>query len=108
MSGSSSGADAMVTAEVGPGTVTCKGSPSTAGGSSSGCNVGAAEECSDGSYYAVSCSCPAATCQCSETFSGGNGGGGGSSGGNIPYSGCASMCMDLSLAYTSCGFPVPQ
>jgi hypothetical protein len=81
-----------------------------AGGSSGGpdggpCTVEANESCSDGTTYNVTCSCPAATCAC--TQSGPNGG---SSGGPFPFSGCADSCgpnTDFHLLYEACGFPLP-
>ena len=93
-------------ASVGP---VCK---QTMGGGSSGgldggqpCTVEASESCSDGTTYSATCSCPEATCYCTQS-----GTSGGSSGGPYPFSGCANGCAskaDLQLIYEACGFPSP-
>jgi len=65
-----------------------------------------AESCSDGTQYYVQCTCPGATCTCSEQ----SGQGGGSSGGGVPFGGCAQACSGstfVALMYQACGFPVP-
>jgi hypothetical protein len=80
-------------------------------GSSSGsdggtCSVQAIESCSDGTTYSVSCSCPDATCACTQS-----GQSSGSSGGPFPFSGCANNCdpnTNFHLLYEACGFPLPQ
>jgi hypothetical protein len=70
------------------------------------CEVGIAETCSDGTTYGVKCSCPAATCFCTESSA--NSGG---SGGPVPFAaGCVVHCAAASIpiAYEACGFPLPQ
>jgi hypothetical protein len=75
------------------------GSGSVGGGT---CNIQASETCSDGMTYTTNCSCPAATCFCSESSANG-----GSSSGGIPFSGCADNCSpdSIPLTYEACGFP---
>jgi hypothetical protein len=89
--------------------VVCMQTGGGGGGSPDGgsCDLESTAKCSDGTTYDVKCSCPAATCFCSETF--GQGGGGSSSGGTM-FAGCAESCSPgtVALAYQACGFPIPQ
>jgi hypothetical protein len=71
---------------------------STSGGS---CSVMVSETCG-GTTYQASCSCPAATCSCSEMT-----GGSGSGTTGLHYSGCSSSCGNEMFAWTACGFPIP-
>jgi hypothetical protein len=86
---------------VGPRVACSLGTSGVQGGGGS-CEVHSTESCSDGKTYDVACSCPAATCACSESS-----GQSGSSGGGIPFSGCTANCApsSIDLAYESCGFP---
>ncbi len=79
---------------------TCVGAGSSGGGSSGACNFIDNETCG-GMTYTVQCSCPSATCYCSQY-----GGSGGSSSGPVPFAGCADQCLgSIGLAYQACGFP---
>jgi hypothetical protein len=102
----SSSSDSGVANEAGrsvmPGVTCSLGTTGVAGGGGS-CEVKSSETCSDGMTYAAECSCPAATCSCSESS-----GQGGSSGGGIPFTGCTGTCsftLSVELAYEACGFP---
>jgi hypothetical protein len=77
------------------------GSGTVSVGSNGSCSVSLSETCG-GTSYSVSCSCPAATCSCTEMSSGT---GGGSTG--LSYDGCASTCGDSRYAWIACGFPIP-
>ena len=70
-----------------PPTVTCTGESGGGSSSSSGsgpvCSLQLTESCSDGTNYSVTCSCPVATCNCSESSPNS-----GSSGSGIPFGGC--------------------
>jgi hypothetical protein len=84
---------------------TCTQTGAGGNGGNGSCSIGVSESCSDGTTYAVKCSCPAATCECNESS-----GQGGSSGGNAPFSGCPENCgvPTVMTAYEACGFPLPQ
>jgi hypothetical protein len=80
---------------------------SSSGSAGPSCMLQAFESCSDGTTYNVSCSCPQATCTCTQA-----GPSGGSSGGPYPFSGCATGCDqvttgDFSSLYEACHFPLP-
>jgi hypothetical protein len=87
-----------------PSSVFCTQGPgSGGGGSSSGsgpvCSLQLTETCSDGTSYAVICSCPVGTCNCTESAANS-----GSSGSGIPFGGCPG-CGDPDQAWAACGFP---
>jgi hypothetical protein len=79
----------------------CAAGPGSVTSSGGSCSVMVSEKCG-GTTYQASCSCPAATCSCSQ-MSGGTGSG--TTG--LHYSGCSSSCGDESFAWTACGFPIP-
>jgi|HubBroStandDraft_6_1064221.scaffolds.fasta_scaffold691321_2 hypothetical protein len=85
----------------GPG-VTCSLGTSGVQGDVGSCDVESAETCSDGMTYDVVCSCPAATCTCSQSSAQS-----GPSGGDARFIGCTARCgaPSIDLAYESCGFP---
>ena len=100
---SDSGATNEDSGSVGPGVTCSLGTTGVSGGGGS-CEVKSVETCSNGTTYAVECSCPAATCICSESS-----GQGGSSGGGIPFTGCTGTCVfpsSLNLAYESAAFHI--
>jgi hypothetical protein len=103
--GSSSGADGSPSTDAPAQTAGCTAGPGKYQTTSGGCEIEITESCSGGTSYGVTCSCPAATCTCSES-SGMSGG----SGGRVAFSGCANVCQGETNAniYAACGFPAPQ
>lgn len=76
------------------------GVSSGGGGSNGSCFTMLSEKCTDGIAYQVSCTCPAATCDCTAM-------GGGTSMGEVgvTYGGCGASCGDDSAAWAACGYP---
>jgi hypothetical protein len=80
-------------------TIVCQQQGGGGSGGQGSCDAQETETCSDGMTYTVDCSCPNATCTCSES-----GANGGSSGGGIPFGTCPS-CPDPDSIWDYCGFP---
>jgi hypothetical protein len=81
--------------------VACFPGMSSGGGGSNGyCSTSLSEKCTDGIVYEVSCTCPAATCDCTAM---GSGTGMGEVG--VAYGGCGSSCSDDGAAWAACGYP---